>query len=64
MINVQHMTTVTGAFFQGRFAHSGNISAVTDQILTKLFVPSFLGLNVFVWMTIVISLKSIVYLSC
>ena len=39
------MQTVMGTFVLAKFVHIGNISAVTDPILTKLSDQFFGGLN-------------------
>ena len=50
--HLEQMQTVMWTFVQVTFApatfvNTGNISTVTDPILTKLFEPNFTGLNVF-----------------
>ena len=42
------MTFVQATFLLGTFVHISNISALTDQILTKLLGPNFLGVFIFV----------------
>ena len=44
------VTFVQATYVLATFVHFSNISAVTDPILTKLFGPIFLGLNIF-WQT-------------